>query len=43
LRRNCLFKNVIEGKLEGKTKGRGRRRRGRNYLVTLRKVEDTGI
>ena len=44
LRRNCLLKQVIEGKIKGKmevTRRRGRRRR--SYWMTLRTGEDTLI
>ena len=44
LRRNCLLKQVIEGKIKGEmevTRRRGRRRR--NYWKTLRTGEDTVI
>jgi hypothetical protein len=33
LRRNCLLKHVIEGKLEGTTEMTGRRRRRRKQLL----------
>ena len=39
LRRNCLLKHVIEGKIEGAGR-RGRRRK--QLLDTLKKREDTG-
>jgi hypothetical protein len=43
LRRNCLLKQVIEGKLEGRIEMTGRRGRRRKQLrMTLRKREDTG-
>jgi hypothetical protein len=40
LRRNCVLKQVIEGKIEGKSKG-GRRRK--QFLDDLRKRVDTEI
>jgi hypothetical protein len=43
MRRNCLLKRVIEGKIEEKLEVM--RRRGeevRSYWTTLRKGEDTG-
>jgi hypothetical protein len=43
LRRNCLLKHVIEGKLEGRTEMTGRRgRRCKQLLDDFRKREDTG-
>jgi hypothetical protein len=43
LRRNCLLKHVIVGKLEGQTEMTGRRGRRRNQLLrALRKRESTG-
>ena len=46
LRRNCLLKRVIEGKIEGKIKVVGRWRRRQKLLLddwmTLRKRKDTG-
>jgi hypothetical protein len=43
LRRNCLLKHVIEGKLEGGIEVMGRRgRRRKQLLMTLRKKEDIG-
>jgi hypothetical protein len=44
LRRNCLLKHVIEGKLQGRIEMTGRRGRRRKQLLerTLRKIEDTG-
>jgi hypothetical protein len=33
LRRNCLLKNVIEGKMEGRIEMTGRRRRKRKQLL----------
>jgi len=33
LRRNCLLRHVIEGKIKGRTEVRGRRRRRRNHLL----------
>jgi hypothetical protein len=43
LRRNCLLKHVIEGKLEGRIEMTGRRgRRHKQLLDDLRKREDTG-
>jgi hypothetical protein len=43
LRRNCLLKHIIEGKLEGRIEMTGRRGRRRKQLgMTLRKREDTG-
>jgi hypothetical protein len=42
LRRNCLLKHVIEGKIEGRIEGTGRRgRRLCSYWMTLMKREDT--
>ena len=41
LRRNCLLKQVIEGKI--KVQMEVTRRRGRNYWMTLRTGEDTLI
>jgi hypothetical protein len=42
LRRNCLLKHVIEGKLEGRIEMTGRRGRRRKQLLDdLRKREDT--
>jgi hypothetical protein len=42
LRRNCLLKQVIEGKLEGRIEMTGRRRKDvSSYWMTLRKREDT--
>jgi hypothetical protein len=40
LRRNCLLKQVIEGKIKGGTEVTGRRG---SYWMTLRKGEDTHI
>jgi hypothetical protein len=34
LRRICLLKHVIQGKLDGKTYGRGRRRRRGNQIFS---------
>jgi hypothetical protein len=43
LRRNCLLKRVIEGKLEGRTEMTGRRGKGvSSYWMTLGKRKDTG-
>jgi hypothetical protein len=43
LRRNCLLKHMIEGKLEGRIEVTGRRERRRKQLLDdLRKREDTG-
>jgi hypothetical protein len=43
LRRNCLLKYVIEGKLQGRIEMTGRRvRRRKQLLGALRKGEDTG-
>jgi hypothetical protein len=46
LRRNCLLKHVIEGKLERRIEMMGRRRRRRKQLLDalmpLLKREDTG-
>jgi hypothetical protein len=43
LHRNCLLKQVIEGKVEGRIEMMGRRgRRRKQLLETLRKREDTG-
>jgi hypothetical protein len=43
LRRNCLLKHVIEGKVEGRIEMTGRRGRRRKQLLDdLRKREDTG-
>jgi hypothetical protein len=43
LRRNCLLKHVIEGKIEGRIKVTGRRgRRRKQHWVTLRKSDNTG-
>jgi hypothetical protein len=43
LRRKCLLKHVIEGKLEGRIEVMGRRgRRRKQILMTLRKIGDTG-
>jgi hypothetical protein len=40
LRRNCLLKHVIEGKIEGRTEVTGRRgRRLSSYCMTLKKGE----
>jgi hypothetical protein len=33
LRRNCLLRHVIEGKIKGRTEVRGRRGRRSNYLL----------
>ena len=41
LRRNCLLKQVIEGKIKGEMEVT--RRRGRSYWMTLRTGEDTII
>jgi hypothetical protein len=46
LRRNCLLKHVIEGKIEGRKEGWGGRREDEeedasNHLMILRKQEDT--
>jgi hypothetical protein len=42
LRRNCLLRQVIEGKIKGGISVRGRRgRRRRNYWMILTKGEDT--
>jgi len=44
LRRNCLLKRVIEGKIKGGIEVTGRRgRRRRKLLDDLRKGEDTVI
>jgi hypothetical protein len=43
LRRNCLLKHVIEGKLEGRIEITGRQgRRHKQLLDDLREREDTG-
>jgi hypothetical protein len=43
LRRNCLLKHVIKGKLEGRIEMTGRRgRRRKQLLMTLRKRKNTG-
>jgi hypothetical protein len=43
LRRNCLLKHVVEGKLEGGIGMKRRRGRRRKQLLdTLRKREDAG-
>jgi hypothetical protein len=43
LRRNCLLKHVIEGKIKGRIEMTGRRGRRRKQLrMILRKREDTG-
>jgi hypothetical protein len=43
LRRNCLLKDIIEGKLEGRLEMTGRRgRRGKQLLYGLKEREDTG-
>ena len=43
LRRKCLIKHVIEGKIEGRIEVRGEEEEDVcSYLVTLRKREDTG-
>ena len=42
LRRRCLLKQVIEGKIKGEMEVKRRRGRNvRNYLMTLRTGEDT--
>jgi hypothetical protein len=42
LRRNCLLKHVIEGKIEEKIEVKGRRGKRRKQLLdNLRKQEDT--
>jgi hypothetical protein len=41
LRRKCLLKRVIEGKMEERIKVMGRRERS-SYWMTLRKREDNG-
>jgi hypothetical protein len=42
LRRNCLLKHVIEGKLEGRIEMTGRRGRRRKQLLDdLKETEDT--
>ena len=44
LRRNCLLKQVIEGKIKEEMEvARKRRRRRKNLLMTLRTGEDTLI
>jgi len=44
LRRNCLLRHVIEGKLDGRIKVTGRRGRKRKQILeTLRKGKDTVI
>jgi hypothetical protein len=44
LRRNCLLRQVIEGKIKGAIEVTGRRgRRRESYCMTLRKGEDTHI
>jgi hypothetical protein len=44
LRRNCLLKHVIEGKLEGRIEMSGRRGRRRKQLLDdVNEREDTGI
>jgi hypothetical protein len=44
LRRNCLVRQVIEGKIKGGIEVTERRgRRGGSYWMTLRKGEDTHI
>ena len=43
LRRNCLLKQVIEGKIEGRVEVTGRRGRRRKQLLDdLKGQEDTG-
>jgi hypothetical protein len=43
LRRNCLLKHVIEGKIEGRIEVTERRGEDvSSYWMTLRKREDTG-
>jgi hypothetical protein len=43
LRRNCLLKHAIEGKLEGRIEMVGDEEEGvSSYWMTLRKREDTG-
>jgi hypothetical protein len=37
LRRNCLLKHVINGKIEGRIEGTGRRRRRRKELLDEKK------
>jgi hypothetical protein len=42
-RKNCLLRHVIEGKIKGRTKMKGRGGRRRKQLrMTLRKREDNG-
>ena len=44
LRRNCLLKQVIEGKIKGEMEVTRRREKDvRNYWMTLRTGEDTVI
>jgi hypothetical protein len=44
LRRNCLLKRVIEGKIKGEIEVTGRQEEDvRSYWMTLRKGEDTLI
>jgi hypothetical protein len=43
LRRNCLLKHVIEGKIEGGIKVTGNEEEDvSSYWMTVRKIEDTG-
>jgi hypothetical protein len=35
LRRNCLLKHIIEGKIEGRTEVKGRRGRRRKQLLDI--------
>jgi hypothetical protein len=43
LRRNCLLKHVIEGKIKGRIEVMGRRgRRCKQLLDDLKEKEDTG-
>jgi hypothetical protein len=43
LRRNCLLKHVNEGKIEGRIEvSEDDEEDVRYYLMTLRKIEDTG-
>jgi hypothetical protein len=43
LRRNCLLKHVIEGKLEGRTEMTGSEEEDvSGYCMSLKKREDTG-
>jgi hypothetical protein len=42
LRRNCLLKHVIDGKIEGRIEEEDEEEDVSSYWMILRKLEDTG-